>query len=83
MDMSTSTNQNKTTSVTMTATKAWAAAALSAVLAFLSSIATALGGAETGWDSITPGQWITALIAAIVAFGGAAGLTYAVPNRVR
>ena len=72
--MSTSTDQNKTTSVTMTATKAWAAATLSAVLAFLSSIATALGGAETGWDSITAGQWITALIAAIVAFGSAAGL---------
>ena len=71
------------TSVTMTARKAWAAAGLSAVLAFLSSIATALGGAETGWHSITPGQWITAVTAAVVAFGGAAGLTYAVPNRPR
>lgn len=67
----------------MTATKAWAAAALSAVLAFLSALATALGGAETGWDSITPGQWLTAVTAAIVAFGGTAGLTYAVPNRPR
>ena len=27
------------------------------------------------------GQWVTAVIAAIVAFGSAAGLTYAVPNR--
>jgi hypothetical protein len=65
----------------MTADKARAAAVLSALLAFLSSIATALGGAQTGFDTITPGQWITAVIAAIVAFGGAAGITYAVPNR--
>jgi hypothetical protein len=57
------------------------AAVLSALLAFLSSVATALGGAETGFGSITPGQWVTAVIAAIVAFGSAAGLTYAVPNR--
>jgi uncharacterized protein GlcG (DUF336 family) len=67
--------------VRTTATKAWVAAGLSAVLAFLSSIATALGGAATGFDTITAGQWLTAVIAAIVAFGSAAGLTYAVPNR--
>jgi hypothetical protein len=66
---------------TTTATKAWVAAGLSAVLAFLSSVATALGGTETGFASITAGQWVTAVIAAIVAFGSAAGLTYAVPNR--
>ena len=66
-----------------TATKAWVAAGLSALLAFLSSVATALGGAETGFGSITAGQWVTAVIAAIVAFGSAAGLTYAVPNRQR
>ena len=61
----------------------WVAAGLSALLAFLSSVATALGGAETGFGSITAGQWVTAVIAAIVAFGSAAGLTYAVPNRQR
>ena len=66
-----------------TATKAWVAAGLSALLAFLSSVATALGGAETGFGSITAGQWVTAVIAAIVAFGSAAGLTYAVPNRLK
>ena len=69
--------------IAMTMHKAWVAAALSAVLAFLSSIATALGGPETGFGTITAGQWITAVIAAIVAFGSAAGLTYAVPNRPR
>lgn len=72
-----------TTTTKTTATKAWVAAGLSAVLALLSSVATALGGAETGFASITAGQWVTAVIAAIVAFGGAAGLTYAVPNRLK
>ena len=67
--------------ITMTATKAWAAAGLSALLAFLSSIATALGGGSVGFDTITPYQWITAVIAAIVAFCGAGGITFAVPNR--
>ena len=84
MTMTTSTEASGaagSTPMTMTATKAWAAAGLSAVLAFLSSIATALGGPETGFSTITAGQWITAVIAAIVAFGSAAGLTYAVPNR--
>ena len=71
------------TSAPTTTTKAWVAAGMSALLALLSSIATALGGAETGWTSITPGQWITAVIAAVVAFGSAAGITYAVPNRVK
>ncbi|WP_171058280.1 hypothetical protein [Modestobacter altitudinis] len=66
-----------------TAAKAWAAALFSAVLAFLSSLLTALGGADTGFDSITAGQWLTAVIAALVAFGGAAGLTYYVPNKPR
>jgi len=63
------------------AAKAWVAAVYSAVLAFLSSLLTALGGAETGFDSITAGQWLTAVVAALVAFGGAAGLTYYVPNK--
>jgi hypothetical protein len=66
-----------------TTSKAWAAAGISALLAFLSSIATALGGAETGFSTITAGQWITAVIAAVVAFGSAAGITYAVPNRLK
>jgi len=29
------------------------------------------------------GQWVTAVIATIAAFGSAAGLTYAVPNRLK
>jgi hypothetical protein len=66
-----------------TATKAWVAAQYSAVLAFLSSLLTALGGAETGFDTITAGQWLTAAVSALVALGGAAGLTYYVPNKPR
>ena len=66
-----------------TAAKAWAAAAYSAVLAFLSSLLTAVGGAQTGLDSVTDGQWLTAGVAALAAFGGAAGLTYWVPNSPR
>lgn len=66
-----------------TAAKAWVAALYSAVLAFLSSLLTALGGAETGFASITDGQWLTSIVSALVAFGGAAGLTYYVPNRPR
>ena len=65
------------------AAKAWVAALYSATLAFLSSLLTALGGADTGFDSVTAGQWLTAVISAMVAFGGAAGLTYYVPNRPR
>jgi hypothetical protein len=66
-----------------TAAKAWAAAAYSAVLTFLTSLLTAVGGAETGFDSVTDGQWLTAAVAALGAFGGAAGLTYWVPNKPR
>ena len=70
-----------TSPVRMSAHKAWASAILSAVLAFLTSIATAVGGAETGFGSITLGQWLTAVIAALVAAAGAGGVTYFVPNR--
>ncbi len=66
-----------------TAAKAWAAAAVSGLLAFLTAISTALGGTDPGWDSITPGQWTTAVTAAVVAFAGAAGITFVVPNKPR
>jgi hypothetical protein len=56
-----------------TSAKAWAAAAVSGVLAFLSALLTALGGPETGFDTITAGQWLTAVIAGIGAFAAAGG----------
>jgi hypothetical protein len=60
--------------------KAWAAAVVSALLAFLSSVATALGGGETGFGSITPYQWLVSVIAAVIAFASAGGITFATPN---
>jgi hypothetical protein len=57
------------------------AALYSAILAFLSSLLTALGGPVTGFDSVTDGQWLTAAVSALVALGGAAGLTYYDPNK--
>lgn len=69
------------TPVHMTGTKAWASAIVSGLLAFLSAIATALGGAETGFDSITAGQWVTAVTAGIAAAAASGGITFAVPNR--
>ena len=77
----TSSTTPPTAPVQMTATKAWVAGAVSGLLAFLSSLATALGGAETGFDSITAGQWLTAVIAGLTAFLTALGFTFAVPNR--
>jgi hypothetical protein len=65
----------------MNANKAKVSALVSGLLAFLSSIATALGGAETGFDTITAGQWVTAVIAGIMAAAAAGGVTFAVPNR--
>lgn len=59
------------------------AALYSALLAFLSSLLTALGGPVTGFDSVTDGQWLTAAVSALVALGGAAGLTYYDPNKPR
>jgi hypothetical protein len=65
----------------MNANKAMVSALVAGLLAFLSSIATALGGAETGFDSITAGQWVTAVIAGITAAAAAGGITFAVPNK--
>ncbi|MEV6846481.1 hypothetical protein [Actinoplanes sp. NPDC051411] len=60
--------------------KAWAAGIISGLIAFLTSLSTAFQGQDSGFETITMGQWITALIAFLVAFGGTGGLTYAVKN---
>jgi hypothetical protein len=60
--------------------KAWAAGIISGLIAFLTSLSTAFQGQNSGFDTITMGQWITAMIAFLVAFGGTGGLTYAVKN---
>jgi len=63
--------------------KAIVSAAVSAVIAFLSSLLTALQGQDTGFDTITAGQWVTAAIAFLVGLGIAGGTTYRVPNLSR
>ena len=66
----------------MNTRKASVSAMVSGVIAFLSSLLTAVQGGSVGWSTITPGQWLTAVLAFVVAFAGTGGLTYAVPNTV-
>jgi hypothetical protein len=60
--------------------KAWVSGIISGTIAFLTSMLTAFQGQTTGLDTITMSQWITAVLAFIVAFGGTGGLTYKIPN---
>ncbi|WBB70781.1 hypothetical protein [Micromonospora sp. WMMD812] len=60
----------------------WSAVA-SGIIAFLSSLLTALQGENTGWETITAGQWVTAVLAFVVAASGTGAVTYRVPNRSR
>ena len=62
---------------------AWAIAAalVSAAIAFLSSLVTALQGEHTGFDTITDGQWVTAWLAALIPLGTSGGVTLRVTNR--
>ena len=60
--------------------KAWVAGIISGAIAFLTSMLTAFQGQTTGLDTITMSQWITALLAFAVAFGGTGGVTYKIPN---
>jgi len=65
---------------TMGTQKAWVSGAISGIIAFLTSLLTAFQGQETGFDTITMSQWITAVLAFVVAFGGTGTLTYKTPN---
>lgn len=60
--------------------KAWSSAVISGIIAFLTALLTAFQGENVGFDSITPSQWITAIIAFFVAFGGTGGVTFRVSN---
>jgi hypothetical protein len=51
------------------------------VIAFLSALLTALQGEHTGFDTITAGQWITAVLAFFIAVAGTGTVTYQVRNR--
>jgi hypothetical protein len=63
--------------VPATHTKAVVSALVSGLIAFFSSLATALQGEHVGFDTITAGQWITAVLAGLVGLG----LTGAATNR--
>jgi hypothetical protein len=61
--------------------KAWASAIISGIIAFLTSLLTAFQGQDIGLDSITTSQWITAVLALVVASAGAGGVVYKVQNK--
>jgi hypothetical protein len=61
--------------------KAIVSAVSSGVIAFLSSLLTALQGEHVGFDTITAGQWISAALAFVVGLGISGGITYRVPNQ--
>ena len=60
--------------------KAIVSALVSGIIAFLSSLLTALQGQQPGMETITLGQWLTALLAFFVGLGVAGGATYRTPN---
>ncbi|WP_127508741.1 hypothetical protein [Actinoplanes solisilvae] len=61
--------------------KAVFSALASGMIAFLSSLLTALQGENTGFATITDGQWVTALLSLVVAVAGTGTVTYQVRNR--
>jgi hypothetical protein len=69
-----------TTSATKPTKAVWAGI-LSGLFAFLNSISSALQGEHSGWGTITAGQWVTAAVGTLAAFGATGGVTYAVRNR--
>jgi len=56
-------------------TKAWVGGALSGIIAFGSSLQTALQD-----NSITSSEWTGAILAGLIAFGAVTGLVWRVPN---
>ncbi|MGV9868834.1 hypothetical protein [Rhodococcus koreensis] len=62
-------------------TKAIVAGLLSALIAFGTSLTTALQGGSASFADLTDGQWLAAAVAALIAFGATGSVTYAVRNR--
>lgn len=60
--------------------KAIGAGVLSGLIAFGGSLVTALQGPTASFGSMTDGQWVSAVLAALVAIGATGGVTYAVRN---
>lgn len=61
--------------------KAIVSALASGMIAFLSSLLTALQGEHTGFETITDGQWVTAILALLVGLGINGGVTHQIRNR--
>jgi hypothetical protein len=61
--------------------KAIVSALVSGAIAFLSSLLTALQGEHTGFETITDGQWVTAVLAFLVGLGISGGVAHQVRNR--
>lgn len=60
--------------------KAIAAGLLSMIIAFLSSLVTALQGENASLTTVTDGQWVAAILAGLIALAATSGVTYAVRN---
>lgn len=60
--------------------KAIVSALVSGIIAFLTSLLTAFQGENSGFDTITDGQWVTAVLAFFVGLGVTGGAAYRTPN---
>lgn len=61
--------------------KAIVSAIVSGLIAFLSALLTALQGENTGFATVTDGQWVTCALAFLFGLGLTGGATYKVANR--
>ncbi|MEU8820883.1 hypothetical protein [Actinoplanes sp. NPDC048796] len=61
--------------------KAVFAAVAGGLIAFLAALLSALQGENTGFDTITDGQWVTAVLALFIGAAGTGTVTYQVQNR--
>jgi hypothetical protein len=61
--------------------KAGISALVGGLVTFLSSLGTALQGEHTGFNTITAGQWVTAVLAGLAGSGLTGAATSRTPNR--
>jgi hypothetical protein len=61
--------------------KAAVSGVVSGLIAFLSSLLTALQGEHAGFGTVTAGQWITAVLAGLIGSGLAGVATSKTPNK--